>query len=859
MTKKITFLFFLVITTIGSFAQDNWDSVAYNGLIDGNSFRDIESFNGRLYATGINSDLTSPMLFSSVSGDFGTWVDETSLLSSLPFGLNKVSKLSMYSPTKMFLGTGNNYNSDTLQVYTTDGATLQQHGHLPITYLVDDYNAGVVDFAYFSATGAPDSVFAFVCNDGRIEVFKTSATAANPTWIEVYHSAYPTNRVYDAVVFNNELYAATNGDANGGFIIHSADGMVWDTLAYGGSGNSQNTAFTALEIYNNELYAGTQNTTTGGGRLFKSTNGVTWTPVSLTALGYGSGLNQITDMKTLNGRLFMTCKYFNGSYNFVKVFYTNDGNTFNNTDIGSGMSNDLYQDPASYRLETFNGDVYNAGSNTNYGQIWRLIMPVASYSFASTNICAGGTVTFTNTSANSTVFDWSENNGPVVSTATDYSPLYSTPATIDVKLRAYGGNIYDSSVVTFYIHPQVTGSLNAVPTNSVCPGEPTTLTYTPTGGAPPYTYSWTSGGGFPAQPNVPSFTFNPVNGGSYSLLVTDVNGCTYFDMHSVGMSAPITAISGTVSYSGGPVTNGNVYLLKYQPTYAGTDTVATLPIAANGSFIHSNGLYGQYLLKADPDITVAALANTISTYNGGFFRWDSASPFLHTCAAASTVNIQVLELPLQNGTATISGYLTEGDGFGQRLMNPQNNPFFVPGGPLKGIDVKLGKNPGGGIQARTMSDTSSTSVGRFEFVNVPVGDYRIYVDIPNMPMDSLREVSVTPGTDSIPDNNYIADSVSIFVENLIGIKNNEQASASHIKVFPNPAKDNFHIEYEVLKKSEVRLSVYDVVGKQISSETTVQQGIQKKQVDAGSWPAGVYFIRLELNGTVETMRVIVSR
>lgn len=47
------------------------------------------------------------------------------------------------------------------------------------------------------------------------------------------------------------------------------------------------------------------------------------------------------------------------------------------------------------------------------------------------------------------------------------------------------------------------------------------------------------------------------------------------------------------------------------------------------------------------------------------------------------------------------------------------------GAPLKGVDVKLGKNPGGMIAKRT-TDAS----GGFDFGVLPKGDYRIIVSLP---------------------------------------------------------------------------------------------------------------------------------
>jgi hypothetical protein len=55
----------------------------------------------------------------------------------------------------------------------------------------------------------------------------------------------------------------------------------------------------------------------------------------------------------------------------------------------------------------------------------------------------------------------------------------------------------------------------------------------------------------------------------------------------------------------------------------------------------------------------------------------------------------------------------------------QKTPQSTAGAPLKGVDVKLGKNPGGSPAARTATDAE----GNFTFPVVPAGDYVLTLEV----------------------------------------------------------------------------------------------------------------------------------
>jgi hypothetical protein len=386
-----------------------------------------------------------------------------------------------------------------------------------------------------------------------------------------------------------------------------------------------------------------------------------------------------------------------------------------------------------------------------------------------------------------------------------------------------------------------------------------TMFYVPfavVGGTPPISYDWyrySTGDNFSTTHPDTTVLITAVD--TFYVDATDVNGC-YTNNYIYMALTPSTDLYGVISSSTlGFINPGSVYAFQYLPNNSGFDTVAVVPTNALGEYTFPALIAGDYLIKVIAD--TFAYPTTVPTYYGDEFQWDSSVVFNHVCAQIDTADIQVIELAGGSGPGLISGYVVEGPGYGQRLMNPQLNPFMVPGGPLKGIDVKLGKNPSAGIQARTMTDTN----GYYAFYNVPVGDYKIYVDIPNLPMDSLREVSILPGNDTRVQNNYFADSTHIYIDPFIEEIGLDEANALKtvvIHAFPNPASNRISVSVEMEKAGWFYSELIDLTGKKVlvTSQQKTQEGNNTFSINLTGIAKGVYTMNNYINTNRYTLKVV---
>jgi hypothetical protein len=79
--------------------------------------------------------------------------------------------------------------------------------------------------------------------------------------------------------------------------------------------------------------------------------------------------------------------------------------------------------------------------------------------------------------------------------------------------------------------------------------------------------------------------------------------------------------------------------------------------------------------------------------------------------------------------------------------------------------------------------------------------------------------------------------------------------------FPNPFNPSTSIKYYVAQTSKVRLSVFDLLGKEtvILVNTTLEPGSYTAHFDAKDLPSGIYLYRLQAGSYMITKKLIILR
>jgi PKD repeat protein len=351
---------------------------------------------------------------------------------------------------------------------------------------------------------------------------------------------------------------------------------------------------------------------------------------------------------------------------------------------------------------------------------------------------------------------------------------------------------------------------------SICPGDTGSLTAFPSGGTPPYTYSWND----PLLTTVDIMTDYPAVTTNYEVTVTDANGCTSNDNADLTVyDAPILNVYDTAICEGGTISlvpdiSGGTPPFNYlwmpggttSPTlvespvdttiytlnifdanncFAGDDAVVAVNPApiANASFM---SLCEDTLGQSEFDLTLlnnsvnGGTGNTVSWYEDpGLTQYISgASAFV---SGSTTLYVDVESPELCHSYASVQLIVKDS------TTNVIKGSVNFQSSPITAGNVKLIRK--NGILPSEMELVQINSVntnGEFLFLNVPQGNYIVkaygdtllYDNIPTYSGDvsdwaSAMEYSVVATCD---------DTVSIGIELMVEPTNSGLGSISGILI-----------------------------------------------------------------------------
>ena len=384
-----------------------------------------------------------------------------------------------------------------------------------------------------------------------------------------------------------------------------------------------------------------------------------------------------------------------------------------------------------------------------------------------------------------------------------------------------------------------------------------TASISPSGGTPPYSYLWSN--------NQSSATATGLSGGTYTVVVTDSNGCQKTKTVTVQSTGSVTTTAGAVS---NVTCNG------------GADGSASVSASGgDGPYAYSwNGLSGQTTATAS-GLSAGNYSVTVMDSNGcsASQSFTIAQP---TALISSLIATEAQCFGMANGTlqGNMSGgtppysYNWNGAGFGQTLT-PQNvaagsyNFVVTDANGCQTVTSAAVVQPSEiAVTVVSMTpDSCQLDVGSAEIEVIGgVGMYSVqWDDVDEQEGFILIDVRHGGYVATVSDQNSCTKTKNVSIEEVdCGIVSGleESTPSWSAKVFPNPL---YGTELTVVLSGNmngpVRAALMDITG-QIVQENWLTDGQGQQNLHIASDVAeGIYLLQLSDGPQVHTQRVMVIR
>jgi hypothetical protein len=514
-------------------------------------------------------------------------------------------------------------------------------------------------------------------------------------------------------------------------------------------------------------------------------------------------------------------------------------------------------------------------------------LPVVALS-GNTSICAGDSTLLTGSSGGTS--QWYL-NGVAIIGATSNTYMASAPGVYNMTKTNLNGCSDSAAVgITFVVNaiPTVTASASLT---TVCSGS--NVTFMGSGAA---SYAWSGG----VTDNVP---FAVTNGGYYTVMGTDANGC--MDMDSVLIvvnTLPVVSLGADSAQCAGIITldAGNI-----GSTYMWQDnsTAQTFVVTSTGTYYvtvtDANGCMSSDSVSiAINPIPVVALGND-STQCGGSITLDAGNAgstyvwsdnsanqtFTATnsgtyyvtvtsvdgCTNADTVSVIINTIPtvalgadivqcggsvsLDAGTSGNTYQWSNGDSTQVVVVSTSGTYDVTVSDSLTGcsstdtVVVTINNNPVVSITA--IQDTICESDASLTLIGAPLGGTFSGPGVLGTTFDPSTLNGLQVLTYTVTDSNNCTGSITdnIYVDACAGIN---EGTFAQMNVYPNPNLGQFTIDLGYAPTAPVQVEIMNALGQKVQSFTMTTS---VEQVDLSTYEGGMYLVRITSGNEVSIVRV----
>jgi hypothetical protein len=94
----------------------------------------------------------------------------------------------------------------------------------------------------------------------------------------------------------------------------------------------------------------------------------------------------------------------------------------------------------------------------------------------------------------------------------------------------------------------------------------------------------------------------------------------------------------------------------------------------------------------------------------------------------------------------------------------------------------------------------------------------------------------------------------------VGLSELRGSGSTKMQLFPNPASTYFDLSYESADNTSGNISIYDLSGREISSENIdIKSGTNTFRANSSHLQNGIYLIQFKAENSIQTGKLIISK
>ncbi|MBK9448958.1 MAG: T9SS type A sorting domain-containing protein [Bacteroidetes bacterium] len=433
---------------------------------------------------------------------------------------------------------------------------------------------------------------------------------------------------------------------------------------------------------------------------------------------------------------------------------------------------------------------------------------------------------------NGQTYTWSGGGG-LNSTAANFSHTYPSVGSYNWQVIVAGGSQIDTLTGTVVVNggPIPQPLINGNHDLDACAGRISDTLIATSGFT---SYQWNTG----------ATSATIVTGyvpGVYVVEAYDAAGCGFIDTALVNWIQP--DISGRVTTSNtAPLVNQEIYLIRHDTMLQALVAIDSVQTNLNGLYHFCNVTDTLVFIKAAPDS--GAYPTEMPTYADTTLFWNHAVTFY-----------PLLQLPLVHDFSTLYGTNPGGPGFIGGLITQGANKMSAIGDPVPGLRVFLRDANTDMILGHRVTDMN----GYFSFAGIPLGDYEVVPDKPNVSTTNVPALALTAQTQVLDSLDFQLHSTWLeLVLHPNGVVNS--VPQFQLQVSPNPFAESTQVMFHLNEDSDLEWDVYDAMGRRLSASKSMRltEGTHPFEIGA-SLPCGIYFLRIQVNGEARSVKIIKSK